>query len=99
MLLIPYKDEFAPFEADERLGSYLLSYAAEHGRVEVHLFRSPANQLAVYVTKSPRVPVAEAHAAVREALRFFAESHAAPRPAQPLEVVYDSSSIGHSGSI
>jgi len=61
----------------------------------VHLFRSPTQELVVYVTKSPGVPVLEAHAAMRAAVEA-AEGRA---PEQRPHVVYDGYSIGRSGSI
>ena len=89
-----------PLEIGERYGAYVLSYATEHHRVEVHLFEKDA-RVTEFVTKSPTVAVAEAHAAIHEAVEAYTRSLSlprGPRPA-PADIVYDGYSLGRSGSI
>jgi hypothetical protein len=100
MSITPYKDEVVPLEIGERYGAYVRSYATEHHRVEVHLFKKDA-RVTAFVTKSTAVAVAEAHAAVEEAVEAYTRSLSlppGPRPA-PADVVYDGYSLGRSGSI
>ncbi len=101
MTVTPYKDEVVPLEIGERYGAYLRSYATQHHLVEVHLFQKDA-LVTAFVTKSPMVAVAEAHAAVREAVEAHTRSLSLP-PGRPppaqADVVYDGYSLGRSGSV
>ncbi len=98
MALNQYRDDFVPHEVGEAFGKYLMSYTTSPRRVEVHLFLTRERTVTVYVKKLPAVSVAEAHQAVREALAQDEVRQAAGDLTHP-RVVYDSHSIGRSGSL
>jgi hypothetical protein len=97
MTLTPYRDELVSAEVGDQYGRYLVSYSTEFRRVEVHFFAAPDGTLVVYVTKSPGVPVGEAHNVAHEASALYATSH--HPSAAPPHVIYDGYGMGRSGSI
>ncbi len=94
MALERYIDMFVQNEVGGDFGSYVASYATEHHLVEVHVFERDG-KLAVYVTKSSGVPVAEAQRVAHEAV----EAHTTGTGYSDAEVVYDGYSLGRSGSL
>ena len=98
MELTQYQDEFVPHEMSHRLGQYLVSYATEHHLVEVHFFKAD-DRISVYVTKSPGVSVADAHAVVEAAKGRFAADHPpSPPGTETPRVVWDGYGMNVSGS-
>ena len=95
MTLEKFADLFVAGEVAGKYGDYLVSFASENHMVEAHLF-SKAGKLVVYVTKSSGVPVSQAQAVAREAVKRYISGSPAPDAA---EVVYDGYSLGRSGSL
>ncbi len=89
-----YHDEFIEAELGDQFGTYLKSFSAAGGLVEVHLFRDPDDRHVAFVTKAASIPVQIAQQLAREALHVItAIQGAAPR------VVIDAGSIATSGSL
>lgn len=85
MSLREYRDEFVQGEVGTQFGAYFTSFVSEDERVEIHLFRGPADVVA-FITMSVGFPVVQALSLAKEAV-------ATKGPSEEARFVFDANSF------